>query len=142
MSREGLRVGGFSQVPAQEVGEHMPRDWSFVIVVGVGLVLASCASSPTRHGATVAHTASRAADAPRPVPAAKSSPSVSASDIPVPSVPRTPDTQPPFAADLSIIEEPLPEAGDESDRDDAVGDELLEAGGEAGADGGLASFEL
>ncbi len=115
----------------------MPREWSFVIVVGVGLVLASCASSPTRYGATGAHTAGRAADAPRPVPAATSSPSVSASDIPAPSVPRAPDTQPPFAAELSIIEEPLPEAGDESDRDDAVGDELLESGGEAEADGGL-----
>ena len=137
MSREGLRAGGSSQVPAQEVGEHMPRDWSFVIVVGIGLVLASCASSPTRHGGTVGHTASRAADAPRPVPAAKSSPSVSAADIPVPRVPLTPDPQPPIASELSIIEEPLPEAGDESDRDDAIGDELIEPEGEAEADGGL-----
>src|SRR3990172_7460363 len=122
MSRKGLRAGGFSQVPAQEVGEHMPRDWSFVLVAGVGLVLASCASSPTRYGAAVGHTTGRAADVSRPVPAAMSSPSVSVSDIPVPSVPRTPDTQPPIAAELSIIEEPLPAAGDESDRDDAVGD--------------------
>ena len=135
MIRKGLRAGGFSQVPAQEVGEHMPRDWSFVIVVGVGLVLASCASSPTRYRTTVTHTASRAADASRLVPTVPSSPSVSASAIPVPSVPRTPDTQPPFAADLSIIEEPLPEAGDESDRDDAIGDEVLESEGEAEADG-------
>lgn len=118
-------------------GEHVPRDWSLVIVVGVGLGLVSCASSPTRYGATVGHTAVRAADAPRPFAAAQSSPPVSASDIPVPSVPLTPDPQPPVASELSIIEEPLPGAGDESDRDDAVGDELLESGGEAEADGGL-----
>jgi membrane-bound lytic murein transglycosylase D len=135
MRRQGLRAGGFSQVPAQEVGEHMPRDWSFVLVVAVGLVLASCASSPTRYGAPVAHTAGRAAEAPRPAPAATSSPSVSASAIPVPRVPRTSVLQPPIAAELSIIEEPSPEAGDESDQDDAVGDEVLESEGEAEADG-------
>lgn len=114
----------------------MPRDWSFVIVVGVGLGLVSCASSPTRYGAP-AHTAGRAADAPRPFVAAQSSPPVSVSDIRVPDVPLPQDTQPPIASELSIIEEPLPEAADESDRDDAVGDELLESGGEVEADGGL-----
>jgi membrane-bound lytic murein transglycosylase D len=71
------------------------------------------------------------------VPAATSSPSVSASDIPAPRVPHTPDPQPPIASELSIIEEPWPEAGDESDRDDAIGDEVLEGEGEAEADGGL-----
>jgi membrane-bound lytic murein transglycosylase D len=53
------------------------------------------------------------------------------------SVSRTPDTQPPLGSELSIIEEPLPDAGDEADREEAIADELLESGGEAEADGGL-----
>jgi membrane-bound lytic murein transglycosylase D len=111
----------------------MPRDLSFVIAVAVSLMLAACASSPTRPGATVG----RSADAPRPVATAKSLPAVSDSDIPAPSVSGTPALQPPEASELSIIEEPVPEAGDESDRDEVVGDEPLESEGEAETDGGL-----
>jgi membrane-bound lytic murein transglycosylase D len=108
----------------------MPRDWSFVIAVAVSLVLAACASPPTRHGATVW----RSADAPRPLATAKSSPAVSDSDT-GPSVFRTPALQPPEAAELSIIEEPSPEAAEESDREEAVEGELLESESETEADG-------
>ncbi len=108
----------------------MPRDWSFVIAVAASLVLVACASSPPRQGATVG----RSADAPRSVATAKSSPAVSGSTVPASSVQHTPAIQAPEAAELSIIEEPVPEAV-ESDRDDPVEGELLE--GEAEADGGL-----
>ncbi|MEW6683169.1 MAG: LysM peptidoglycan-binding domain-containing protein [Nitrospirota bacterium] len=57
--------------------------------------------------------------------------------MPLPSVPPTPDTPAPVGSELSIIEEPLPEAGDESDREEAIGDELLESEGGAEADGAL-----
>jgi membrane-bound lytic murein transglycosylase D len=48
-----------------------------------------------------------------------------------------PDTQLPIVSDLSIIEEPLPEADLESDLDEAGGGELLEPESEAEAEGGL-----
>jgi membrane-bound lytic murein transglycosylase D len=104
----------------------MPRDWSFVIAVAVSLVLAACASSPTRHVATVGHAVGRAADAPRPPTGSASSPSV-----PAPDVASSP-ALPPEASELSIIEEPLPEAGDESDSDQGVEEELAESGEDAG----------
>ena len=61
----------------------MPRDWSFVIVVGVGLVSASCASSPTRYGAP-SPPRQPAPPTPADRPAARSSPSVSAAGIRAP----------------------------------------------------------
>ncbi len=109
----------------------MPRDWSFVLAVAAGLLLAACVSPPMRHGAS----ASRSAEATRSVAVAKTPPAVSDPTLPASIVEPTPALQPPEAAELSIIEEPTPEA-DESDRDDAVEGELLEPD-EADSDRGL-----
>jgi membrane-bound lytic murein transglycosylase D len=110
----------------------MPRDWSFVIAVAVSLLFAACASSPPRHGTSVG----RSADITRSAAKATSSTAVSGSNIPVPGVHQdTPAIQPPEASELSIIEEPSPEADDESDSDQGIEEELAEA--ETEGDGGL-----
>ncbi len=114
----------------------MSRDWSFAIVVGVGLVLAACASPPTRHKTTVAYSSSRITDAPRPGTTPKISPSESVFD-PASGVPLTPAIPVPQASELSIIEEPLPEASSESDADEATREELLQADREAEEDARL-----
>ncbi|MFZ5875902.1 MAG: LysM peptidoglycan-binding domain-containing protein [Nitrospirota bacterium] len=117
----------------------MPRQWSFV-VVWVALLAASCAS-PARLQQTSVARSVVPPSVPAPRSVAPTPPSPPATVDSSTSAPGSgfvaPDTQLPILSELSVIDEVAPDAVEDSDRDEAAGEDTSDAEAEADADGGL-----
>jgi membrane-bound lytic murein transglycosylase D len=108
------------------------------VVVGISLLAAACAAPARYHHSTVARTIGPPAKAALPAAPAPASPARSAPrDAALGNASNLPDAPLPVISELSIIEEPVPDATDESDTDEATRHELLEADREAETDAGL-----